>query len=98
MHVLTVAYGHPSNPSAFDDYYEASHLPLARKIPGLLELSARRCASLDGSTPPYYLLAQLHFASSDDFRAGMGSAEGRAAASDLENFADGGATLFVQYD
>lgn len=98
MHVLTVAYGHPSDPTAFDEYYEATHLPLARKIPGLVDLVARRCASLDGSAAPHHLLAQLSFASGDDLQAGLGSPEGKATAGDLGNFADGGATFFVQFD
>nr|WP_307799507.1 EthD family reductase [Pseudonocardia alni] len=34
MHVLTVAYGHPSDPAAFDDHYAATHSPLARSVPG----------------------------------------------------------------
>lgn len=98
MHVLTVAYGHPTDPDAFDAYYRSNHLPLARKVPGLIELTARHCASLDGSTPPYHLIAQLAFASQDDLAAALQSPEGQAAAADLAHFADGGATLFVQHD
>jgi uncharacterized protein (TIGR02118 family) len=28
-------YGHPTDPSAFDDYYVSTHAPLAKKLPGL---------------------------------------------------------------
>lgn len=98
MHVLTVAYGRPTDPHAFDTYYAESHLPLARRIPGLVDITARHCASLDGSEPPYYLLAQLAFESEADLQAGMGSDVGKAAAADLKNFADGGAALFVQHE
>jgi len=29
MHVLTVCYGHPADPAAFDSYYTSTHRPLA---------------------------------------------------------------------
>lgn len=98
MHLLTVAYGHPSDPAAFDDHYTSTHSPLARKVPGVREFTARRCASLDDTPPPYHLIAQLGFDSAEDLQAGLASPEGQAAAADLANFADGGATLFVQHD
>ena len=63
MHVLTVCYGHPADPAAFDSYYASTHRPLAEKIPGLASFTVRHCDSLDGSQPPYYLLAELSFAS-----------------------------------
>ena len=49
MHVLTVCYGHPADPAAFDSYYASTHRPLAEKIPGLLSFTARHCDSLDGT-------------------------------------------------
>jgi uncharacterized protein (TIGR02118 family) len=98
MHVLTVCYGHPADPAAFDSYYEATHRPLTEKIPGLASFTARHCDSLDGSQPPYYLLAELSFASREAMAAGLGSAEGKAAGKDVPNFADGGVTMFVAHD
>ena len=35
MYVLTVLYGHPADPAAFDAYYTSTHVPLVEKIPGL---------------------------------------------------------------
>ena len=35
MHVLTVCYGHPTDPAAFDAYYTSTHAPLAEKTPGM---------------------------------------------------------------
>jgi len=79
MHVLTVCYGHPADPAAFDSYYASTHRPLAEKIPGLASFTARHCDSLDGSQPPYYLLAELSFASREALNAGLASPEGHAA-------------------
>jgi uncharacterized protein (TIGR02118 family) len=98
MHVLTVCYGHPSDPAAFDSYYAATHRPLTEKIPGLVSFTARHCYSLDGSQPPYHLLAELTFASGESMSAALNTPEGHAAAADVANFADGGATMFVAHD
>jgi len=98
MHVLTVCYGHPADPAAFDAYYESTHAPLAGKIPGMASYTYRRCASLDGSKPPYYLLAELSFASADAFAAAMASPEGQGAGADVPNFATGGVTMFIAHD
>jgi len=98
MHVLTVCYGHPADPVAFDEYYTSTHVPLVHKLPGLVSYTYRHCESLDGSQPPYYLLAELSFASREALNAALSSPEGSAAAADMANFADGGATMFVAYD
>src|SRR5690349_13035903 len=63
MHVLTVCYGHPADPAAFDAHYTSTHVPLVEKLPGLDSFTHRHCASLDGSQPPYFLIAELGFAS-----------------------------------
>ena len=41
MHVLTVCYGHPTDPAAFDAYYTSTHVPLAEKIPGMTSYTYR---------------------------------------------------------
>ena len=76
MQVLTVCYGHPADPAAFDSYYASTHRPLAEKIPGLASFTARHCDSLDGSQPPYHLVAELAFASREALNAGLGLARG----------------------
>ncbi|GAA4942866.1 uncharacterized protein (TIGR02118 family) [Actinomycetospora succinea] len=98
MHIVTVLYGHPTDPAAFDEYYEKTHAPLAAPIPGVRSFTYRHCASLDGNPPPYYLIAELSFDSMESLQDGMGSAEGQAAAADVPNFASGGATMFVAHD
>ena len=98
MHVLTVCYGHPADPAAFDSYYASTHRPLAEKIPGLVSFTARHCDSLDGSQPPYYLLAELSFPSQEAMGAAPGSPEAQAATADVPNFATGGVTIFIAYD
>ena len=98
MHVLTVCYGHPTDPAAFDAHYTNTHAPLAEKIPGMSSFTYRHTASLDGSQPPYYLIAELSFPSQEALGASQGTPEAQAAAADVPNFATGGVTIFIAYD
>ena len=98
MHILTVLYGHPDDPAAFESHYADTHAPLVDRIGGLRSWSSRLIDSMDGSTPPYHRIAELSFDSLDQLQASMGSAEGRAAAEDVPNFASGGATMMIAHD
>ena len=98
MAQLLVLYHTPADPAAFDRYYHATHIPLAKKIPGLRSYSISDGAvqSLAGSAP--HLVAILTFDSMADLNAALTSPEGQAAAADLGNFATGGATLLMYED
>ena len=78
-HRLLVQYGRPTDPSAFDQHYREVHVPLARKIPGVVRMDIGHAEALDGEAAPY-LVAVLDFASAEAFAAGMQSPEGAAAA------------------
>jgi uncharacterized protein (TIGR02118 family) len=58
----------------------------------------RHCSSLDGSKPPYYLLAELSFPSQEAMGASLASPDAQAATADVPNFATGGVTMFVAHD
>jgi uncharacterized protein (TIGR02118 family) len=93
---LTVLYGHPTDPGAFEAYYANIHVPLALKIPGLTRVEAAKVLGMpEGSTAPYFYVAELWFADQEQLEAGMGSAEGRATAADLANFATGSTTILM---
>lgn len=98
MYEITVVYNHPSDPDAFDDYYWNTHVPLARKIPGLQNASFVKCDTLDGSAPSHYGIARLAFASKEQALAGLGSPDGQATSADVANFASGGAMLLFSGD
>lgn len=91
---LIVLYKTPTDPAAFDRYYAATHIPLAKRIPGLRRYSVSRgpIASAAGASD-LHLVATLYFDTLADVQAGFASPEGQAAAGDLSNFADGGADL-----
>jgi uncharacterized protein (TIGR02118 family) len=85
---LVVAYGAPDDPAGFDDYYAATHAPLAEKIPNLRRFEAGKVLGTpDGSAAPYYFLAELWFEDVDELQASAGA--------DVANFATGGATLMI---
>jgi uncharacterized protein (TIGR02118 family) len=93
---IVVCYGQPDDLAAFDDYYRTTHLPLARQVPGLSELSWGRCASLTGDAPPYYAVANLRFDTDEALQKALASPEMKAAGRDVRNFATGGATMYTR--
>lgn len=94
MYCLTVLYGQPTDPAAFDDYYFGTHTPIAKKMKGLTGFTVSKLdSSPEGEPPPYYLVAKLYAESRDALLAIFGSPEGQAAVADLPNFVTGGATF-----
>ena len=96
MAKVTALYGHPTDPATFEEYYANNHVPLVEKIPNLRQFEAGKViATPDGSEPPYYWIAEFWFESVEQLQSSLGSSEGQAAAEDIQNFATGGATLFI---
>ena len=94
MYRLTVLYGHPEDPSEFQRYYRDVHIPLARKMTGLLGWTIGLCESADaGQRPPYYLIVGLYAESRTALEATPASPAGQATVADVPNFATGGVTF-----
>ncbi|MBD1261089.1 EthD family reductase [Maribacter polysiphoniae] len=93
---LTVLYGHPTDIIAFEEYYANTHLPKAAKMKGHTKLELTKFISTpEGSKPDYHRMAEFWFSDPETMQSSMESTEGKATASDLANFATGGATLLV---
>lgn len=93
---LTILYGHPTDPDAFLDYYEHTHVALAQKIPDTVSFTWGKCLpGFEGEAPPYILTAELAWENADAMGSAMTSHDGGAAAADVANFATGGATMVV---
>jgi len=92
---ILVLYNPPADAAAFNKYYHETHIPLAKRIPGLrsYEISATPPRLMAGN--PVYLVAALNFDSVADIDAAFASPEGQATAADLANFAQAGVTLLV---
>ncbi|HXB75341.1 MAG TPA: EthD family reductase [Candidatus Acidoferrales bacterium] len=93
---ILVLYNQPSDPAAFDRYYFATHVPLAKTIPGLraYTVNSGSPVAMAGNQPPY-LIAELDFDSMADMQSAMASPEGQATAADVANFAHTGATILA---
>jgi uncharacterized protein (TIGR02118 family) len=94
MAELVVLYKTPKDAAAFDKYYAATHIPLAKKMPGLRKYQVSQGPVATPAGPSgIYLIATLSFDSMAAIQSAFGSAEGKAAAADLPKFATGGADL-----
>jgi uncharacterized protein (TIGR02118 family) len=93
---VVVMYKAPKDPAAFDQYYFATHVPIAKRIPGLRKYEVSQGAVGTPAGPSgYHLVAILHF---DDMAAvgrAFASPEGQAAVADVQMFATGGVDIFM---
>ena len=96
MASLVVLYKTPKDAAAFDKYYAETHIPIAKKIPGLrrYEISRGAVASPAGPTG-VHLVAILSFDSMAALESGRASPEGQATAADVPKFATGGADVMI---
>ena len=96
MAAIVAVYKKPKDAAAFDAYYFARHVPIAKTIPGLRNYRVSDGAvGLPVEPGAVHLVAILEFDSVEAIRQALGSPEGQATASDLGNFADGGVDLMV---
>src|SRR6185437_13010465 len=82
---VIVTYKTPKDPAAFDKYYAETHIPLAKKMPGLRKFQVSRGPVVSpAGQSGVHLIATLTFDNLDAVKA---------AASDVANFATGGADI-----
>jgi uncharacterized protein (TIGR02118 family) len=93
---VVVMYKMPKDIAVFDKYYFETHVPIAKKIPGLrkYEVSQGPVATPAGPSG-LHLIATLYFDSMAAIQAGFASAEGKAAGADVQKFATGGADMIL---
>ena len=93
---IVVLYKPPKDPAAFHDYYFATHVPIAKRLPGLrkYEVSHGAVAS-PGGPSGVHLAAILHFDDMAAVQRAFASPEGQAAVADVGKFATGGVDIFM---
>jgi uncharacterized protein (TIGR02118 family) len=85
---LVAVYSKPEDPAAFDKHYFETHVPLAKKMPGLVKCEIEKVTGSPMPGPDLtYLAAHLYFKDKPALDAAMASPEGKAAARDLMGFA-----------
>jgi len=93
MAMLIALYGTPDDPVAFDQYYFQTHVPIAKRLPGLRSYQVTRGVLSPDGPSKWYLVATLTFDSTQAVQSAFASPEGQATAADLANFATGGVEL-----
>lgn len=93
MHRITIEYGAPADPAAFDQRYEDEHVPLVHVLPGLRRFLLSRPRGLGGAAP--YLVAELWFDTADDLKAALKSPEMAAAAEHAQTLEVEATTMFT---
>ena len=94
MAEVVVLYKTPKDPEAFDKFYVATHIPLAKKMPGLRKYMVSRGPVATPAGPSgVHLIATLTFDDMAAVQKAFSSAEGQATAADVGKFASGGADI-----
>ncbi len=76
-------YKEPVDREKFDKHLFEVHLPLCRKMPGLVKTEVNR---FSGKSAPYYLMVTLYFNNKDERKAAlMSSPEGLAVTADTQS-------------
>jgi uncharacterized protein (TIGR02118 family) len=93
---VVVMYKAPKDPGAFDKYYFATHVPIAKRLPGLrkYEVSQGPVAT-PGGPSGYHLVATLHFDDVAAIQKAFASPQGQAAVADVQTFATGGVDIYM---
>jgi len=93
---LVVMYKTPKDPVAFDRYYFGTHVPIARKIPGIKNYEVSKGPVMTPAGPSgIHLVATIHFENLAAIQQAFASPEGQAAAADVQTFATGGVDMFL---
>ncbi len=93
---IVVMYGAPKDPAAFDKHYFDTHVPIAKKIPGLRKYEVNQGPVATPAGPSkFHLIATLYFDDMAAVRNVFASPEGQAAAADVETFATGGVDIYL---
>ena len=93
VHRMTILYGTPADPEAFDRYYRDVHVPIAT---AMTELTAWRLHWLDADAEAasgLHLIADLVTETPEDMKRMLESEAGKASSADLDNFVTGTVTF-----
>ena len=94
---LIALFRTPGEPEVFDQAYFQTHIPLIKKVPGLLDIQITHFTrTVMGES--FYLMATMSFESEADLKAAMRSPEMGAAGKNLDLFAQGLVTLMFAGD
>jgi uncharacterized protein (TIGR02118 family) len=93
MYRMTVLHPHPADPAAFRAHYEATHLLLVAKLPGLLSSHHAFDLGSPGETVPYFCIWEGTFDSRAAMTDAMQSPAGQAVTADAATLGTGAVVL-----
>lgn len=93
---ITVLYGAPKDPAAFEKYYAETHMPMVYATKGIRRVElGKGLPQPDGKPPAFYRITELWFISAKKMQAVTGTPGWKKIVDDVPNFASGGATVLV---
>jgi len=94
---VVVIYPRPTDVDVFEKAYIDDHVPLAiAKIKGVTKFVATKVLGTpDGSTPPYYRIAELYFPSMEALQESVASAGTQEAVAHAVAISTGGAPIVL---
>jgi len=90
-------FGYPRDTIAFEEHFDRSYRPLLLAIPRMERVTVNRIAGAAKGDPPFYLLAEVQFASEGAMQEGLNSEQGQAMAREMGLFASGGFTVLFSH-
>lgn len=87
MYQLIALFRQPADATAFDRAYWEIHVPLAKKIPGVISLDVSKTVPGKDGPAKYYQMAVLSFRDREAFKTAMKSPENAEAGANLTTFA-----------
>jgi uncharacterized protein (TIGR02118 family) len=97
---MIVVWRKPQDVKAFEEHYFGTHVPLAKRLPGLrrYEVSAGSIVALNGAPADTHLISILHFDSLEAIKRAFASPEGEACARDRQLMAPSDAVQTFLFD
>lgn len=95
---VIVLYPTPPDVDAFERTYTADHVPMvtAQNPKGIQKFVASKVVgTADGSAPPFYRLAELHFPSMQALQEMAGSASAQKVVAHAISISSGGKPVFL---
>ena len=94
---LLVIYPRPKDIAVFEKLYQEEHVPMAvDKLAGKTKFVATKVlATPDGTPPPFYRVAEVHFPSPEALQACALYAGGKETVAHAVKISSGGAPIFL---
>lgn len=84
---LIAYYKEPADKTEFENKYFNEHLPLAKKMPGLIKAEVSRLSGIGGGQSKFYMQTDMYFNNMDELNKAVNSDESKAAGKNLMSFA-----------